>query len=46
MRRFSLVIPLLIVLLVGLVMVGRGSLTTLAQEGTPSANDFEQPPEA
>jgi hypothetical protein len=44
MRRFSLVIPLLIVLLVGLV-VGRGSLITRAQEGTPAADEFEQPPE-
>jgi len=36
MRRFSIAIPLLVVMLVSLVVVGRSSLTTLAQEATPT----------
>ena len=43
MRRFSIVVPLLVVMLIGLVAVGRGSLSTLAQEGTPGADAFEVP---
>ena len=39
MRRFSLLVPLLVPLLVGPAVVGRGSPTALAQEGTPSAED-------
>lgn len=43
MRRFSIFLPLLVVILVSLVVVGRGSQTTLAQEGTPSAEEFFPP---
>jgi quercetin dioxygenase-like cupin family protein len=39
MRRFSLFASVLVVLLVGLVIAGRGSLLTLAQEGTPAAGE-------
>ena len=43
MRRFSIVVPLLVVMLIGLVAVGRGSPSTLAHEGTPGADEFEVP---
>ncbi len=43
MRRFSIFLPLLVVILVSLVVVGRGSQTTLAQEGTPAADEFAPP---
>lgn len=44
MRRLSLLAPLLIVLLVGLVVVGWGGSTTFALEGTPTT-DASAPPE-
>ena len=43
MRRWSLLVPLLVVMLVGLVVAGRGGLRTLAQEGTPSADELGAP---
>ena len=39
MRRFLLLVPLLVALLVGPAAVGRGGPTALAQGGTPSAED-------
>ena len=43
MRRWSFLVPLFVVMLVGLVVVSRGGLSTLAQEGTPSADEFAPP---
>jgi hypothetical protein len=44
MRRFSILVPLLVAVLVGVVVVGRADSITLAQGATPSA-DGSAPPE-